>query len=608
MGELARALQESGGMLDSLLSDLRDSLRGLRQRPASAAVIIGTLALGIGINSAFFTGVYAMVWRPLPFHEPHRLVAVYHAQESSGESWISLSPAAYFEILDEVDGLAGAGAFDQTTFNIRSDLLPERIRGVRVNAELFPLLGVSPARGRMFTAADDQPGAAPVVLLSDQLWRRSFGADPEILGRLVHLNDEAHEVVGVMPPGFAFPLWHEAWTPLRLARGGAPSLDGGLQMIARLAPGTTEEAARSSFEAVAESMAAAHPDTLEGAGLVIRQLHDSWMPPVTQVAGIVMQGLVTLVLLIVCANVANMVMAQASTRRRELALRAALGADRARLVRQALVESLVLSFVGGALGLILAAWQGAWLEQISPVGIPYWLRMELDGRVLAYTLAICVLTALGIGLLPALRSSRFDLASALESGGRSDGGVAGGDGRLRGLLVVGEYALAVVVLVGALLMVRSYSQLRGGDVGFAVDQRTSLRVSLRGEEQVPEKRARFLDGAVRHLSTLPEVERAAATSFFPVSQDGFRAAELEVDGLHFEEGRAPRATVQAVSEGYFETFEIPLRSGRTFTRSESSPSNVSLPGGEAATEHAGAGGRAVAVIGCCPPGLRFQQQ
>lgn len=582
----------------SMLRDFRFAARTFRKRPGSALVIVLTLALGIGINAAFFSAFYAMTARPLPFEDPNQLVDLFHARPSSGQTWIQLGSATYFALERDLERgaasetLVDLGAYVARTVNLRGQDLPERVSGVEITPSLFPMLGVAPAQGRGFTQADGRPGAPGVALLSHDLWQRSFGGDPDLLGRQIELDGELREVVGIMAEGFAFPLWHELWLPMRLDRAAAEPGPGGLQAIARvrsdLDPTRDLEAVDAALEAVLAGLADHFPDAYEDLAMHPRPLRRSWMPPATQVAGVVMQVLVSLVLLIVCANVANMVLAQASTRRQETALRTALGASRWRLVRQGLAESLLLSLVGAVLGLVLAAWQDAWIERLSAVPVPYWLKMGVDLRIAGFAMAVAVVVAVAIGLLPALRSTALDPNQALGAGGRSDGGIAGGDRRSSTALVILEYALAVVILVGALLMLRSYQQLRHGDLGFAADDRLTLAVSLgpdslgSGPFEVDERLA-YLDRAEQHLSSLPEVRSVAVTSFAPVGQTQYRMSELEVSGRAFEDSRAPKATIQAVSTGYFETLAIPRVVGRLFDRTD--------------LERARSGEAAVVVIG-----------
>ena len=553
-------------MLD-LLQDFRFAARILRKRPGASLVIILTLALGIGVNSTFFSSFYAMALRPLPFESPHELVQIHRSEPAAGRKLIGVADGTFLDWRTNQRVFSAIGAFTYESFNLHAAELPERVEGARISADLFPTLGITPAQGRLFTAEEDLPGGARVALISQSLWQRSLGNDPEVLGRRLEIDGEPFEIIGVMPEEFAFPLWHDLWVPLGLDPQQAGRGSGRLQVLGRLAEGVDMATAQVVMEEQAVEEASAYEEVPDGMSVAIQSLRHAWMPPVTQIAGVVMQGLVTLVLLIVCTNVANMVLAQATMRRQELALRAALGAGRRRLMRQAVVESTLLALLGGALGMLIAAWQGDWVERISSVPIPYWLSFELEQPIFLFTLCITLAVGLVVGILPSLGGRLDELSETLKSGGRSDSGTPGG--RTRRLLVIAEYAMAVVILVGALLMVRAYQQVAGADQGFTVEQLTTLDVALTSQSfDRFETGLDFVQRSLDELAEIPGVRSVAAVSLLPISRDGYRSTKVEVEGLAFEEQERPRVTIHSVSANYFETLDIPQDRGRAFRLSE----------------------------------------
>lgn len=551
--------------MNGWLWDLRFALRMVAKRPLASGIIVVTLALGIGINTTFFSGFYGMVLKPLPFAEPGRLVAIDQARPHLDQKHLGVSPGNYLDFRDDTAAggiFVGLAAYQTAGFNLYAETAPERVEGARVSAELLTVLGIEPALGRAFTA-EEQRGDAPVALVSDALWRRRLGGERSVLGSTLRIDGRVHEIVGVMPQGFAFPNWHEVWIPLSLERSTAPYEPPSLQVVGRLAADASLADAAATMQSLAARQAAEHPETGERWTVMVRGLHAAWMPPVTQVAAFVMQGMVMLVLLVVCANVANIIVAQASARHQEMAVRTVMGASRWRLIRQSLIESGVLAILGAVLGLIPASFYDEWVRSLLAIPIPYWLSFEFAAPVFAFTAVLTLVTAVALGLLPVLRRREGRLAAALRAGGRTD---TGASGRLRSGLVVFEYAMAVLILVAALLMVSSYTYLERTDQGFAVEGVASLHVAFAGQTyDEPARGLDFLDRAQHQLEALSEVQVAAAVDRLPISRRGFRAVELELDDRAVEAGEGRRVTLQAVSTGYFATLGIPLRQGRTFT-------------------------------------------
>lgn len=550
----------------SLVQDVRFALRVIRKRPAASAVVILTLALGIGANGVFFAGFNGMVLRPLPFADPERLVALQESQPAIGETWESVSAADLRDFMDKNPVLLGAGAYQWTNYNFQSSEEPDRLAGAAVTEELFPLLGIQPVLGRGFLPAEDRPGGPKAVLISHNIWTERFASDPAIVGKTLRLDDEVREIVGVMPPEFRFPMNGQLWTPLQLDSANAPRDRRNLEVIARLRDGVSVEEARTAMAAMAERLAALYPETNKGWSAEVRPLHDAWLPPVTQLASAAQMVLVGCVLLIVCANVTNVVLAQAAARSQENALRAALGASRSRLIRQTLAESTVLALGGGVLGTMLASWGETWTRSIVSVPIPYWLKFGLDRLTLLYILGVTLLTGVLIGLLPAFKSSGRHLFDSLKTGGRLE---EAGGGWVRRVLVVAEYATALVILVAGLLMAKSFHNLQSADAGFRPDRVLTLRLPLTGDAyEDPATRTAFLDEAVRRLEGLAETEAVGVTNSLPITKNGHEVVKLEAEGRTFPDNEEPRAIYQAVGGGYFDALSIPRTSGRYFTTGE----------------------------------------
>lgn len=547
-----------------MLQDIRFALRVIRKRPLASVIVVLTLALGIAANAVFFSSFYGMVLRPLPFDEPERLVNLTESQPALGRKWSALSPANLEDWRKDSRVLAGAAAASRADFNLQTDD-PESVSGSFVEAELFPLLGVDPAKGRHFLESEDVPGGPRVALISDDLWTRSFAGDPAIVGKTVRIDGEIHEIVGVMPEGFHFPNNGNLWVPFQLD----PTTDRGkrhVSVIGRLADGVTMEQAQNALSAVAQRLAETYPETNRGWDAHVTDLRESWLPPITQLASAAQMVLVIGVLLIVCVNVTNIVLAQSTVRQQEMALRSAIGAGRSQLIRQALTESLILAAIAGVVGMLLGAWADTWMLGQVAIPIPYWLQFGMSPPVFAFVMALTLVTGVTIGLAPALRNAGTNLFEALKSGGRVEDLSRG---RLRRALVVAEYAVALVILVAGLLMVKSFANLENADPGFDRNGLLTLRTSLKGSEwDDPGQRAAFFDEIQRRAAGLAGVESATVTSNLPISRNGYRSTTLEARGQVYENGEEPRGTLAALGVDYFETMKIPLATGRSFSAAE----------------------------------------
>jgi putative ABC transport system permease protein len=586
---------------DSLLQDLRYALRALRRSPAFTAVAVVTLALGIGANTAIWSVASGVLLRPLPYPDPERLVMVWMDNTRLGlaEDWHSFPGVA--EYRERSESLADIAVFNERAATFTGDGDPEWALGAHATANLWDVLGVRPAIGRTFTAEEDRPGADDVVVLSDRLWRRRFGGRADVVGGTVLMNELPRRVVGVMPPGFSFPAADTAfWIPtavndeMREARQRF-----WLQAIGRLAPGATVETAQAELERINAGAQERFPE-LKGYGVNVVGHHDQMVGGVRP-AVLVLLAAVAFVLLIACTNVASLLLARASTRRREMALRAAIGAGRARLVRQLLTESVVLALAAGAVGLLLARFGLDALVAIAPVDLPRLDQIAIDGGVLAFAIALSVLTGLAFGLVPAIEVARADPAPALKEGGRS----ASPSGlRVRRGLVVAEVAVAVVLLVGAGLMVRSFLELLEVDLGFRTDDMLIGRVSLGGQRYGEGADALVVDffrQLVERAEALPGVEGAAGTTTLFLSA-------TPSSTIFMIEGRpAPppeelvEIPIDVVTDDFFRVMDIPLRAGRFFDERDepTATGDASTPAGDdgsARTEGSAAGAPAVVIV------------
>jgi predicted permease len=551
---------------DEMFQDLRFGVRMLLKQPGFTLVALLTLALGIGANTAVFSVANTVLLRPLPYQKPDELVMVWETAPKLGFPRNDVAPANFLDWREQNDVFAQLAAFGSTSVSLTGRGEPERIEGVRVSASLFPLLGVAPAMGRVFTAEEDRAEAQSVIVLSHGLWQRRFGGDPGIVGQTLTLNSRPYTVVGVMPASFRFPgREQEFWLPMAFEPGEAAGRgDHYLSVVARLKPGVTKQQAQAEMDAIAARLQQQYPRTNTGQGVALVPLHEEFASTIRQPL-LILLSVAGFVLLIACANVMNLLLARATARRKELTIRAALGASHLRLTRQLLIESLLLAGLGGAIGTLLALWGAKLLEALVPDNLAQARGIVTDWRVLGFSVAISLLTGVVFGLLPALQVSRPNLTEALKEGGQSS---AGGEsrGRLRGALVIVEIALSLVLLVGAGLLLKSFYRLTKVDPGFQPEQALTMRMQLSGEKYGGlVKRRAFYDQMIQQLQSLPGVQAAAVITQLP----------LTTAGLHFSfslEGQPPmpaanlpQAAFRVISQDYFRTMGIPLLRGRSFT-------------------------------------------
>jgi putative ABC transport system permease protein len=547
-----------------LWQDLRYGLRMLGRNPGFAAVAALTLALGIGANTAIFSVVNAVLLRPLPYAEPERLVTLAYYQAKAG--FEAAHDADFLEWREQAKAFEKVAAYAQRTVDLSGSGEPERLNAALVSADLFSTLGVGPALGRVFTPDEDRAGGAPVVILSHALWRRRFGGDPQIIGRAITLDGKSHTVIAIMPPGFQFPGEQDLWTPLALDVNRALSGERALILgvIARLKPGVTLEVASSDLSFFLERLKQAHPKLYSEVQVRVARLSEQMVRDVRE-AMLALFGAVVFVLLIACANVANLLLARASTRQREMAIRAAMGAGRFRLVRQLLTESLMLSFLGGLVGLLVAIWGVKLLVKMNPDNIARLEESVVDGRALVFTCAVAVIVGLLTGILPALRTSKTDVNGTLKAQSVSWAFVRSGRRTLPALMVA-ELALTLVLTVGAGLLVRSFLQMVAVPKGFNPDGVLTLQLSPNLSKypwDEPRREAYFQELLAR-VQALPGIQSAGLTSFLPLAMPSM-AAPIQVEGRpQIELGKAPFAYFNHVSRDYHRTMDMQLLAGRAF--------------------------------------------
>ncbi len=548
--------------LEALGQDLRFGLRMLRKNPGFSFIAILTLALGIGASTTIFSFFNGVLLRPLPYAEPERLVVLDEFAVRSGSESLGVSFTNYLDWRAQNQVFTEVGGYHNITFTLTGAGEATELAGAMASHGLFQLLGVAPLLGRTFTPEEDQRGRGNVVILSHGVWQRHFGGDSQIIGRNITFGSSPWQVVGVMPPAFHFPNGVEFWIPLTLSTKGWPRTMHGMGALARLKPGITETQAQSEMSNIARRLAGQYPDSNAGIDVRVSGLRNHLAQDYRRGVWILL-GVTGFVLLVACANLANLLLARGAARQRELAVRGALGASRYALARQALSESLLLGALGGVVGAFIA-WLGLKLLLAGlQTNLPYWMKFNVDGRVLAFTVAVSLLTSLLFGLTPAWQAARVDLNEALKSGGR--GAISGSRPGLRHGLVVGQVALALVLLIGAGLMMRSLSHLYQVRLGFNPDNVLTLRVTVPGINYQGDSGV-FFERLLERVNALPGVERAGAIVALPLTgvddkwDNGFATESQSALALQ----QAPRISFGMVTQRYFDAMEIPLLAGRAF--------------------------------------------
>ncbi|MGB8459598.1 MAG: ABC transporter permease [Candidatus Acidiferrum sp.] len=553
--------------MSKLLQDVRYAFRLLAKNPGFTAIAILTLALGIGANTAIFSVVNGVLLRPLPFRDPSRLVLI---AEKSSFPVISTSYENYMDWRDQSHSFESMEATRGGAITLTGAGEPERLNVQMATAGLFPMLGINPHIGRTFLPEEDRAGGAPVVLLSYGLWQRRFGGSQDIIGKAINLDSQPYTVVGVLPSGFQILQPADVFLPFMPWARTLPddrNWHPGIIPLARLKPGVSRAQARAEMVGITKRLEQQYPDYNTGTSADVVGLQDQIVRN-SRPALLLLLGAVSFVLLIACVNVANLLLARAASRGREVAIRAALGAGRGRIVRQLLTESVLLSLAGGLLGVLMASAALGPLLKLGAGSVPQGAPIGLDPSVLAFTAGVSLFTGVLFGIMPAMRTAKLDLRKALNEGSR--GATAGpGQHRLRGALVAMEIALAMLLLVGSGLLLRSFSRLQEVPPGFQPDHLLVADIPLSQTTYAkPEDRYQFFDRLVERVKSLPGVRSAAAASFLPVSGGG--------SIIHFNiTGRPPKSPHEFVAAGYrtitpnyLETLGVPLLQGRLFTQAD----------------------------------------
>ncbi len=560
--------------MDALRQDLRFALRLLLKSRGVTAIAVLSMALGIGVNVTVFGIIHGLLLRPFPYVEPDRVVALSTEHPIVKGHYGAWSYLDYVDLENENTVFQGVAAHrGGGSMTLAGPEGPEKIEIDAVSADLFPLLGVSPALGRGFTLMEDRPSGPLVILLSHGLWQRRFRSDPGIVGSEVTAGGKPHRVVGVMPPGFEYPDLRQAWVPLGSRWAQGPRSIRNLQLKARLRSGISLEQAQDEVNTLLRRMEEMHPETNSGWRASVEPLRQNLAPPEVRTPFFILAGAAACVLLLACVNVSSLLLAQAGGRQKELAIRAALGCSRGRIIRQLVTENVLLALAGGALGVLLSS-LGLDAASRALAPIPFWMRFTLDGPVLLFALVASVACGLIFGLVPARQAAGIELRSIFKDGG---GGRRSKGHSLRAMLVVGEVAIALVLLIGMSLFLRSFLHLRNGDPRLASRDLLTLWTTLQGDAYDDVRsRAQRAEDVARRLAAVPGID-AVAVGSVPLYDTGSRG-RIALAGRTFAAGKEPVPLASGVTSGWFRTVSVPLLHGRAFTERES------------------AGGAAVAVV------------
>jgi putative ABC transport system permease protein len=558
---------------DEMFQDLRFGLRMLLKKPGFTLIAVLTMALGIGANTAIFSVVNAVLLNPLPFAEPERLIRIYGHFLSVSQDKMSASVPEFTDYREQTSSFEQIAGYDDFSANLTpKDGEPERVEALLVTPELFSVLKTTPQTGRVFLPEEAQDGHDDVVLISNELWRRRFGADPNVVGQKVIVNGRNNIVIGIMPPGFAFPHRTELWKPLwfpaeqydQQRRGNR-----GVEVIGRLNQTVSLPAAQAKMDHLAAQLTEQYPLNYESRGwkIGVVSLLDDYVRD-ARIGLLVLLGAVAFVMLIACANVANLSLTRATARRQEIAVRLALGAGRWRVTRQLLTESVLLALAGGAAGLLLAVWGAGLLLRFAPDDLPRINEVRLDGRVLAFTFAVSLVTGILFGLVPALAASNPDLNETLKEGGRGGTGSAKRQ-RMRSAFVIAEMTLALVLLVGAGLMLKSFWRLQRVDPGFNPDGVLTMRMMLPFEtHQTSAQRGAFYRQVLERIKSAPGVEAVSATSRVPLTQGGSSGTISGENSAVGPSDLPVEAEWSWVTPDYFQAMGTALLTGRAFTEAD----------------------------------------
>ncbi len=558
-------------LLETVVRDVRFGLRMLRKSPGFTAVAVLTLALGIGANVAIFTLINGLILRPLPYPQPDRVVQVDRQTKEGPYYGMNLMEFRMYQRRNQTFEYLAAYDMLGSGLSLQTGAQPELIQSRRVSADFFCAIGIPPVMGRDFTAEDDRPGAAPVVILSYGIWKSLLNSNPAVIGQTVRMGGESYTLIGITPANFVFSHETEAWVPLRTAEDLSDHASA-FHVIGRLRPGISYEFAREDLGAVQQHIRQDYPGVIEAnqLGVLVTLYQDRVVGEVRPLL-LLLAAAVTCVLLIACSNIANLLLAHAVNRRKEIAIRTALGVSRTRLLRQLLTESILLSLAGGACGLLLSQWCIRLFLALPSSSLPRVPGIAIDVRVLLFTLAMSVLTGLIFGAAPALQLGGIDPADALRESGRGSASVS--TRRLQGFLVSSEIFLATILLLGAGLLLSSFAKLRRVDPGFDASQVLTLKTSFVGPSFASQARVdAVVRKAVTHLQAVPGVQAVAAATMLPTEP----SVQLPFDlpSLPVAERPAPDSEVQwrAISPAYFEVMGIPVLQGRTFSEADTAAS------------------------------------
>ena len=554
--------------METLLKDISYGIRTLIKSPGFTVVAVLALTLGIGANTAIFSVVNSVLLRPLPYSDPSRLMQLWEASVNRGRKEMPASYPNFADWRDQNHVFEQVVAYTDWSFNLTGSGEPERIRSAIVSPAFFSILGINPIRGRVFLSGEDEKGKDLVVVISESLWQRRFNSDPNIVGRSLNIDDKSFVVLGVISRGVQAPLMSheiELWAPVSLASGETNRYGHYLSVIARLKPDTTQQQAQADMDTIAGRLEQQYPESNKGLSVRVVSLGE-------QIVGnfrtslLVMFGAVVFVLLIAGANVANMLLARAAARQKEMAIRTALGAGRWRIVRQLLTESMLLSLISGILGWLVAVWGIDLLVTLGPADLPRVKEVNIDLRVLGFTLAVSVLTGVLFGLLPALQASRPNLNERLKEGGRSATSGLNRQ-RLRSFLVISEIALSLVLLVVAGLLIRSFQRLQAVNPGFNPSNVLTMQLDLsRTKYKTGAQVIAFHDQLLERLKQLPGVQYASARTSVPIASDASYAhVRFNLEGRSTDVSDPPVAYYNGVSPDYFQTMMVPLLKGRGFS-------------------------------------------
>ena len=555
--------------METLLQDLRYAWRSLRRQPAFAFVAVATLALGIGANAAIFTVINAVLLRPLAYPHPERVVAITTHWRNTGVRG-SVSAPDFHDWHDTASSFDAMSYYTGGETSVSIGGASDYATAIRVTPGFFAVFGVPPERGRVFETTDETPGSPLAAVIGHEFWVRRFGGDASAVGSIVSFGERTFTIVGVMPAGFRSPGETDVWIPAWVQPETTSRSAHNYRVVGRLKEGVALQQAQAEMTAIASRLEAAYPASNDQKGAAVFPLQDQLVGDARSTLYLLLAA-VALVLVIACANVANLLLARATARANEIAVRAALGAGRSRLLRQLVTESLVLSLIAGAVGLVLARWGVAALLAIAPANLPRLAEVSVDARVLAFSVLVSIVSSLFVAVLPALQASRADLNVSLRHGGRG-GALGGGGARLRAALVVAEMAVAVALVVGASLLIRSFLALGVVDLGFETDRLLVLETSVPSRDAAGAQRATaFYEQLLPRLAATPGVRSVAAVRGLPAARSRFGH---ESNGGYWLEGgqdprtvgvRLPQAAFTVVTPDFFRTLAIPLRRGRDFS-------------------------------------------